>query len=357
MNEKTLKQIFLEHKGKVSDKWSLYLDEWDRLFSPYHDLQINILEIGIQNGGSLEIWGKYFINAENIVGCDIDPKCECLQYNDRRVHVVIGDANTDICEYQILQHAPAFNIIIDDGSHMSGDIIQSFARYFPHLRDGGIYVVEDLHASYWKAFEGGLHNPLSAMSFFKQIADVINYEHWRKTKTRRNLIDVFEKFLGIEMEDQELSRIHSIEFVNSLCIIKKLAKENNILGKRVIVGTNASITNGSIEDEDIQESEIIGEDVPNSDIGYFASPYFHMKTETEKEQDINILATQLSEQYQVIQALKDKIDKQNHSIGLLNNQLKKTEVEIISYVTSKSWRFTRPFRIISRKIFGGKHEN
>ena len=52
-----------------------------------------------------------------------------------------------------------------------------------------------------------------------------------------------------------------------------------------------------------------------------------------------------------------KIDKQNHSIGLLNNQLKKTEVEIISYVTSKSRRFTRPFRIISRKIFGGKHEN
>jgi len=72
--KKTLKQLFLEHQGKVSDKWSLYLDEWDRFFKPYRDQSINLLEIGIQNGGSLEIWSRYFPKAGKLVGCDIDKK-------------------------------------------------------------------------------------------------------------------------------------------------------------------------------------------------------------------------------------------------------------------------------------------
>ncbi len=45
---KTLREIFEEHTGKVSDKWTLYLEEWDQLFCPYRDQQIHLLEIGIQ---------------------------------------------------------------------------------------------------------------------------------------------------------------------------------------------------------------------------------------------------------------------------------------------------------------------
>lgn len=55
---KTLQQLYQEHHGKVSDKWSLYLAEYDRLLSPYRERAVNLLEIGIQNGGSLEIWTR-----------------------------------------------------------------------------------------------------------------------------------------------------------------------------------------------------------------------------------------------------------------------------------------------------------
>ena len=68
---KTLRQIYEQHNAKLSDTWTLYLGEWDRLFSPYRDLQIKLLEIGIQNGGSLEVWGKYLSKAEKIVGCEL----------------------------------------------------------------------------------------------------------------------------------------------------------------------------------------------------------------------------------------------------------------------------------------------
>ena len=95
MNNKTLEQLYKEHRGKVSDRWSIYLSEYERLFSDYRDRPIRLLEIGIQNGGSLEIWSKFFPCAEKFVGCDINLDCARLQYEDSRIAIVVADANTD----------------------------------------------------------------------------------------------------------------------------------------------------------------------------------------------------------------------------------------------------------------------
>ena len=73
MAKKTLKQLYGEHKGKVSDKWFSYLSEYERIFASYREMPLRLLEIGVQNGGSLEIWSKYFHKAEKLLGCDIRP--------------------------------------------------------------------------------------------------------------------------------------------------------------------------------------------------------------------------------------------------------------------------------------------
>ncbi len=232
----SLRQLFEHHQGKVSDKWQLYLEEWERLFVPYKNQPISLLEIGVQNGGSLEIWGKYFSNAKLFIGCDIDSKCELLHYDDPRINIIVGDARAEDCKDRILQYTPSFDIIIDDGSHFSTDIVRFFGQYFPLLKDNGIYIIEDLHCSYWDNFAGGLNNPLSAMAFFKRIADIINFEHWRNNKPRAELIGKFASEFDITFKDIDLARIHSIEFLNSLCIIKKLPPDKNTLGKRIISG-------------------------------------------------------------------------------------------------------------------------
>jgi O-antigen biosynthesis protein len=131
MSNKSLHQLYTEHTGKVSDKWSLYLSEYDRLFNSYRDKPIRLLEIGIQNGGSLEIWSKFFKNASALIGCDINPDCELLNYDDSRIEIIIGDANSPEVRERLLQLSPQFDIIVDDGSHLSSDIIKSFALYFP----------------------------------------------------------------------------------------------------------------------------------------------------------------------------------------------------------------------------------
>lgn len=60
----TLKQLYALHTGKVSDKWSSYLDAYENILSKYRHKPINLLEVGVQNGGSLEIWAKYFPYAK-----------------------------------------------------------------------------------------------------------------------------------------------------------------------------------------------------------------------------------------------------------------------------------------------------
>jgi GT2 family glycosyltransferase len=234
---KTLNQLYEEHSGKVSDKWSIYLSEYDGLLTPYRERpRVDLLEIGIQNGGSLDIWSEYFKGPGSLVGCDINESCGRLTYSDPRISVVVGDANVDATERQIAALAERFDIIIDDGSHTSGDIVKSFLRYFPRLKDGGIFIAEDLHCSYWQEFDGGLYHPYSSISFFKLLVDVINGEHWGIDRRAGELLGGFYERYQYRPSSNLLSSVHSVEFVNSLCIVRKAPAYENVLGRRVVVG-------------------------------------------------------------------------------------------------------------------------
>jgi glycosyltransferase involved in cell wall biosynthesis len=237
----SLRDLFAAHTGKVSDKWDIYISEYDRLFQPYRDEPVRLLEIGIQNGGSLEVWNKYFAKAKKIVGSDIDLACEQLKFDDPKIAVVVADANTDDAEKRILAESNVFDLIIDDGSHRSGDIVRSFARYFKHLADGGLYIAEDLHCSYWQDFEGGIFQPYSSIAFFKRLADTVNYEHWGVDKTRIELLDTFSREYHVSLDETTLANVHSVEFINSMCVIKKASPTYNVLGQRFIAGTQAVV--------------------------------------------------------------------------------------------------------------------
>lgn len=244
MMKKTLRELYEQHQGKVSDKWSIYLSEYDRLFSSYRDDPVRLLEIGIQNGGSLEIWSEFFPQAAKIVGCDINPDCAKLVYANPRISVVVGDANSNVVEDEIGAISSEFDLIIDDGSHTSGDIVRSFARYFPRLVDGGLFVAEDLHCSYWGGFEGGLFHPASSIAFFKRLADIISHEHWGVPAARKDILASFMRAYDFDLDEDLLAHIHSVEFINSLCVIKKCSPVENQLGLRFIAGVDESIVSG-----------------------------------------------------------------------------------------------------------------
>lgn len=244
MTESTLKRLYTDHRGKVSDRWSLYLTEYDRLLAGFRDKPIALLEIGIQNGGSLEIWSAFFPVARQLVGCDINPDCGQLVFDDPRIAIVIGEADSAEAQQEVLGHAPRLDVVIDDGSHRSSDIARTFARYFPFVEDGGVFIVEDLHCSYWQEFEGGLFDPSSSIAFFKQLADVVNHEHWGVREPPSSVLKPFFEKYQLQMTDVELQHVHSIEFINSMCVVRKQKPERNRLGPRFIAGKVASVVPG-----------------------------------------------------------------------------------------------------------------
>lgn len=242
----TIEQLYREHSGKVSDKWSLYLDTYERLFAPYRDRPIRLLEIGIQNGGSLEIWAKYFPAAERLIGCDIDPLCNLLRYEDPRISVIVGDAGEPRTQQAVLSLSPVFDLVIDDGSHRSGDIVKAFAGYFERIVDGGLFVAEDLHCSYFGAWEGGLFDPYSSMTFFKHLADVVNHQHWGVPRSRAALLEGFAARYGRSFPEAVLESVHSVEFVNSIAVVRKRPARENALGVRVIAGSVEQVVPGHL---------------------------------------------------------------------------------------------------------------
>lgn len=238
---KTLRQLYSEHAGKLAHKWTSYLEEYECLFAPLRDRPISMLEIGVQNGGSLELWSRYFPRATRLIGCDINPKCAELVFDEPRITVLVADAGSEQGLAAVLAESNSFDLVIDDGSHTSGDIVRGFARYFPLLPDGGLYVCEDLHAAYWKELEGGLLDPYSAITFFKMLVDVIHHEHWQIAGTRREILQHFAKRYGVEFDEQQLARVHSVEFINSLCIVRKEPAPANSVGLQVVVGSEAQV--------------------------------------------------------------------------------------------------------------------
>ncbi len=174
------------------EQLSAYLPQYDRLLSAYRDASINLLEIGVRKGGSLEIWDQYFARARHLVGCEIDAKRAHLDFEDPRIALVIGDACSEETKRAVLDRSRDFDIVIDDGSHTSRDIVKAFTHFFPSLTNGGAYIVEDLHCSYAAEFEGGgLRNPLSSISFVKALIDVVNQEHWDPEGTAGSTLEAF----------------------------------------------------------------------------------------------------------------------------------------------------------------------
>ena len=243
-DQPSLEELYHSHRGKVSDKWSSYLPVYERSFERFRRSPVRLLEVGIQNGGSLEIYQAYLPEGSLIVGCDINPKCQTLQY-DRNVHVVVGDCGATSTQDAVTAISPRFDIIIDDGSHRSSDIIRTFLMYFPLLEEGGIFIIEDLHASYWKDWEGGLFYTLSSMAFFKLLADTINCEHWGNGKTAVDLMShEFADYAQL-IPAADLKNVFSVQFFNSVCVVEKCSSSRPAgLGRRIVTGVDASVFPG-----------------------------------------------------------------------------------------------------------------
>ena len=149
-----MNSLFDTEKDFQSSKdWTGFLKIYDKYFQDYKNKEINILEIGVDKGKSLKLWRDYFTKA-NICGIDI----EKMDFAIKGVELITADQTDTKALRQVCEKYKSFDIIIDDGSHVSKHIITSLNFLFEYLSPGGLYAVEDLQTSYFPRFGGSRVN-------------------------------------------------------------------------------------------------------------------------------------------------------------------------------------------------------
>jgi hypothetical protein len=139
-----------------------YCDIYEAIFAPLRQEAINLVEIGMgvtgenwdakiqhgvnaEGGASVKMWHDYFENGR-IFGLDINP---ARHLDNDRLTTFVLDQGDPIALKAFVKEAGVgvFDIIIDDGSHAADHQQISFDTLFPHLKSGGIYIIEDLVAN------------------------------------------------------------------------------------------------------------------------------------------------------------------------------------------------------------------
>lgn len=120
---------------------------YQSLLAPLRDRPLKLLEIGLdarRDGArcpSLDMWAEWLPNAE-IVGVDI------LDYSSAttlRAKTVVADQSDRAAMTELARAHGPFDVIVDDGAHLSDAQQTSFFALFPALSPGGFYFIEDLH--------------------------------------------------------------------------------------------------------------------------------------------------------------------------------------------------------------------
>jgi len=197
-----LEQFFFDNEHRLIHKWRHYFEIYDRHFSRLRDKKINILEIGVMHGGSLQMWQNYFKGNAMIYALDINP--ECKKFESENVKVYIGSQEDKKFLQELAKELPPLDLLIDDGGHSMKQQITTFQQLYDKVKDDGVYLIEDLHTSYMKFYGGGYKKSKSFIEFSKNFIDKLHAWHTKKVPV-----------------DNFTMSTHSLHFYDSILVLEK----------------------------------------------------------------------------------------------------------------------------------------
>ncbi len=149
------------HYGSDKDR-NGYSQLYFTLLNRIRNQELTILEIGIgtlipdvcssmlgyqlegyRPGGSLRAWRDFFPHSR-IIGLDVQPD---TQFQEDRIETYICNSTDEITVAKFMAQLKGiqFDVIIDDGDHVDISQILTLNNFYPHLKEGGLYVIEDVY--------------------------------------------------------------------------------------------------------------------------------------------------------------------------------------------------------------------
>ena len=168
-------QDFLINDNKIINKWTHYFPIYQKHLTPFKNKTINVLEIGVSKGGSLQMWRRFFGPLATIVGIDINKNCS--KHEEDGISIRIGSQDDESFLNELINEFGEFVVVIDDGSHQMMHVKKTFEFLYPKISKNGVYIVEDMHTAYWEEYGGGIDNPSSFINVCKGFVDDLNCDH------------------------------------------------------------------------------------------------------------------------------------------------------------------------------------
>lgn len=165
---RSVEEIFRGLSQKTM-KWSSYFPVYQSLVAPFAGKPVTIVEIGVLNGGSLVMWRELLGPDARIIGVDVNENARRME--EQGFEIFIGDQADEGFWDGFFQSVGEIDVLVDDGGHTNRQQIVTLTKALPRVRDGGVVIIEDTHASFMKGFANP--SPRSFMSFAKHVADCI----------------------------------------------------------------------------------------------------------------------------------------------------------------------------------------
>ena len=134
-----------------TSKWEQSLiDMYEILFDPFKHIPITLLEFGVYGGESIRYFRDFFTHPDTkIVGldrslCEAYGTCGPYAGNKHNVFLEQGNQANSADIKRVCDKFGPFDVIIDDASHDVSLTDACFRDAWPHLAEGGLYLIEDV---------------------------------------------------------------------------------------------------------------------------------------------------------------------------------------------------------------------
>ena len=138
-----------------------YSHVYSVLFDHLKHEKLHVLEIGIGSmipnvtssmkdympdtyipGASLRAWNDYFPNSR-IYGMDVQPD---TQFSENRIETYLCDSTDRNSVHTVMNALKVeFDIVVDDGWHWDEAQKKTLTNFFPYVKQGGLYIIEDIY--------------------------------------------------------------------------------------------------------------------------------------------------------------------------------------------------------------------
>jgi hypothetical protein len=204
-------------------KIDTYFENYESAFEGLQKRNLVVVEVGVLDGGSLEMWQSFFGSTSRIIGIEKNPKAVELRSLGFEIFIADQESKADL--RKVFEEIGPIDVFIDDGGHTAkGQIISSLvaAKY---VRDGGFIIIEDTHSSF--ATDFGMPHKYSFANWVHQVADLMDQAYL----VNKGLNDQksFKKYSAELVEF--VSHVHVVTKFRSMTIFK--IRHNSLAPKTV----------------------------------------------------------------------------------------------------------------------------